>query len=159
LLAEQAGIMVLVAPTGAVKGRPLEQALLAALRKTLRVAQLGAVMLAVLALTIVPFVLLGLLTYGIFVSRHDIKFYVENRPPGFWLAACVGVILLLGALAAGTWLYVRWAFALPILLFEDQFGRAALRASRERVHGAGWRIGIILFGWLLGALLVGVAVE
>jgi glycerophosphoryl diester phosphodiesterase len=57
------------------------------------------------------------------------------------------------------WLYVRWAFALPILLFEKRFANAALRISRERVQGVGWRVGFLLLGWMLGVLLLGVALE
>jgi glycerophosphoryl diester phosphodiesterase len=157
LLFEQAGIMVLVVLTGPVERPPVGQALLAAFLKTLRVAQLAAVMVALLALTFVPFVLLAVLTYGAFLSQHDINYYLTDRPPVFWLAAGVGVLLLLAALAAGVWLFVRWALALPILLFEGQFARAALRASRERVRGVGWRVGLLLLGWQLAALLLGVA--
>jgi glycerophosphoryl diester phosphodiesterase len=159
LLLEQAGIMVLVSLTGSVERPPVKQILLATFLKTLRVVQLGAVKVALLALTFIPFILLAILTYGVFLSQHDINYYLTDRPPVFWFAAVIGVLLLLSALATGIVLYVQWAFALPILLFEKQFARVALRASRERVRGAGWRVGFLLFGWLLGALLLGVALE
>jgi glycerophosphoryl diester phosphodiesterase len=151
--------MALVSLTGSVERPPVKQILLATFLKTLRVAQLGAVKVALLALTFIPFILLAALTYGVFLSRHDINYYLTDRPPVFWLAAVIGVLLLLSALATGIVLYVRWAFALPILLFEQQFARVAMRASRERVRGAGWRVGFFLLGWLLGALLLGVALE
>jgi glycerophosphoryl diester phosphodiesterase len=158
LLLEQAGIMVLVSGIGSAERPPIKQTLRAAFWKTLRVVQLGAVKLALLALTFVPFVLLAALTYGIFLSRHDINYYLTDRPPVFWIAGSIGVLLLLAAFVTGMVLYVRWAFALPILLFEDPAARAALRASRERVRGVGWRVGFLLLGWLLGALLLGAAV-
>jgi glycerophosphoryl diester phosphodiesterase len=157
LLLEQAGIMVLVERTAE---RPsLGQMVRAAFWKALRVAHLGAVKVVLLALTLVPFVVLAVLTYVVLLSRHDINYYWTDRPPVFWLAAGIGVLLLLAAVAVGIWLYVRWAFALPILLFERQFARAALRASRERVRGVGWRVGMILVGWQLAALLLGVALQ
>jgi glycerophosphoryl diester phosphodiesterase len=159
LLLEQAGIMALVSLNDAVERPPVKQMLRVSFLKTLRVAQLGAIKVALLALTFVPFVLLAVLTYGLFLSRHDINYYLADRPPVFWLAAGSGVLLLLAALATGMLLYVRWAFALPILLFEKPFARAALRASRERVRGVGWRVGFLLLGWLLGVLLLGVALE
>ncbi len=157
LLFEQAGIMVLAALAGSAERPPVAHTLLAAVRKTLRVAQLGAVKAALLALTFVPFVLLAVLTYSIFLTRHDVYFYWKERPPVFWVAAGIGFLLLLAALATAAWLYVRWAFALPIVLFEKRFAPAALRASRERVRGAGWRVGLLLLGWLLGTLLLGAA--
>jgi glycerophosphoryl diester phosphodiesterase len=159
LLFEQAGIMVLAARTGASEHPPFKQTLRAAFGKSLRIVQLGAVQAGLLALALVPFVLLAVLTYGIFLSEHDIYFYWKDRPPVFWVAAGIGGLLLLAALAVSAWLYVRWAFALPILLFENQFSRAALRASRERVCGQGWRVGLVLLGWLLGVLLLGVVLE
>jgi glycerophosphoryl diester phosphodiesterase len=103
--------------------------------------------------------LLAVLTYALFLSEHDLYFYWKDRPPAFWLAAGIGGLLLLGALTVAAWLSVRWAFALPILLFENQSSRAALRCSRERVRGAGWRVGFVLFGWLAGVLLLGVVLE
>jgi glycerophosphoryl diester phosphodiesterase len=159
LLFEQAGVMALAARAGRAERLPLKLALGAAFGKSLRIVQLGAVQAALLALALVPFVLLAILTYRIFLSEHDIYFYWKDRPPVFWLAAAAGGLILLGALAVGTWLCVRWAFALPILLFENQSSGAALRASRERVRGVGWRVGFILLGWLAGVLLLGVAVE
>jgi glycerophosphoryl diester phosphodiesterase len=155
LLLEQAGIMILVALAGPGERPSIKQQLREAWRHTFRIAQLGALKVALLALTFLPFVLLALLTYGIFLSQYDINYYLQDRPPVFWLAAGIGVLLVLAGLGAGMVLYVRWAFALPIVLFEKQFARAALRASRERVRGAGWRVGFILLGWQLALLLLG----
>jgi glycerophosphoryl diester phosphodiesterase len=157
LLLEQAGIMVLVTWTGRAKRPPAKQMLRAAFLKVLGVAQLSAVKVVLLGLTLVPFVLLAVVTYGIFLTQHDIYYYLNDRPPAFWLAAGIGAVLLTAALVAGAWFYVRWAFALPILLFEGRFAPAALRASRERVRGVRWRVGFFLLGWLLGALLLGAA--
>jgi glycerophosphoryl diester phosphodiesterase len=159
LLLEQAGGMVLVALRGAVERPSFKQSLRAAFRKVLGIVLLGAIKAALLALALAPFVLLAVLTYNIFLSEHDIYFYLKDRPPVFWLAAGIGALLLCAALAVAMLLYVRWAFALPILLFENQSPRAALRASRERVRGVGWRVGFLLLGWLLGVLLLGVALE
>jgi glycerophosphoryl diester phosphodiesterase len=159
LLFEQAGVMALAAWAGRPERPPFRQALRSAFRKSLRIVQLGAVQAALLALALVPFVLLAVLTYVFVLSEHDLYFVWKDRPPAFWLAAGIGGLLLLGALTAGAVLYVRWAFALPILLFENQFSRAALRASGERVRGAGWRVGSLLLGWLAGVFLLGAGLE
>jgi glycerophosphoryl diester phosphodiesterase len=157
LLFEPAGIMVLAARADSAGRPPLRQTLAAAFLMPLRVVKLGAVKLALLALTFAPFVLLAVLIYGIFLSRHDINHYLKDRPPAFWVAAAISALLLLAALAAGLFLYVRWSFALPILLFEGLPAHAALRASHERVRGAGRRVGFLLLGWQLAALLLGSA--
>jgi glycerophosphoryl diester phosphodiesterase len=159
LLFEQASVMVLVALTGPGERPPIKAMLRTAVRRSLRVVWLGAVVAALVALALLPFALGAVLTYWIFLSEHDIYFYLTVRPPAFWVAAGIGTVLLLAALAMVLWLYVRWAFALPILLFENQSVRGALRASRERVRGAGWRIGLSLVGWPVAVLLLGAALE
>jgi glycerophosphoryl diester phosphodiesterase len=159
LLFEQASVMVIAALTGPGPGPPVKAMLRTAVRKSWRVVQLGALMAAQLALALLPFVLLGLLPYGILLSWLDSSFSLNVRPPAFWAAACLRGLLVVAALATITWLYVRWAFALPILLFENQSARAALRASRERVRGVSWRVGFVLVGWLVGVLLLGAAAE
>jgi glycerophosphoryl diester phosphodiesterase len=159
LLVEQAGIMILADLAGSIERPPFKQMLRAGVEKSLRIVQLGAVQAALLALALVPFVLLAILTYAVLLSEYDIYFYLKQRPPAFWLAAGIGGVLLLAALAVSAWLCIRWAFALPIVLFESRSSRAALRASRERVRGAGWRVGFFLLGWLAGVLLLGVVIE
>jgi glycerophosphoryl diester phosphodiesterase len=156
LLFEQAGVMALAA-AAVPGGRPNLRILLAAVRKTLRIARLGALKVALLALTVVPFVLLAVLTYAVFLTRHDLYFYLKVRPPAFWLAAATGGTLLVAALAAGTAFYVRWSLALPILVFESDSASAALRASRDRVRGVAWRVGLVLVGWQIAVLSAGAA--
>src|SRR5439155_2197348 len=87
--------------------------------------------------------------------RNDINYYLSDRPPAFWTAAGIAAALVVAALAVAAWLYVRWALALPILIFENLPTLAALRASAERVRGAEWRIGTALIGWNVLGLLVG----
>jgi glycerophosphoryl diester phosphodiesterase len=159
LLFEQAGVMVLAALCGPSKRPPFKQMLRATFGKLLRIVQLGAVKAALLALALVPFALAALVTYRILLSEYDIYFYLKERPLAFWLAAGIGGVLLLAALALTTVLYVRWALALPILVFENQFSRAALRASCERVRRAAWRIGLMLVGWLACVVVLGVVTE
>ncbi len=158
LLLEQAGIMIIAALYDSGGRHPVGPMLRAAFGQALRVVRLGALKVALLALTLVPFTVLAALTYELLLSGHDINYYLTDRPPAFWVAAGIGTLLLAGALAAGLVLYVRWAFALPILLFEGQLVRPALRASSARVRGAGWRVALLLLGWQAAALLLGVAV-
>jgi glycerophosphoryl diester phosphodiesterase len=159
LLFEQAGVMVLVTVSGSGTRLAFKQAIRVALGRLLRIVQLGAVQAALLALVVLPLALLAFLTYRILLTDHDIYFYLNDRPPVFWLAASIGLVLLLAVFAIGMVLYVRWAFALPILLFESRFSREALRASRERMRGASWRLGAILVGWPLAVLLLWVILE
>jgi glycerophosphoryl diester phosphodiesterase len=157
LLFEQGAIMVIVARAGRPERPTFRQILGDATLNMFRVVQLSAVKVVLLALALLPITLLAVLTYGIFLTQHDIYFYLKDRPPVFWIAAAIGVFLLLAAVVIGLWLYVRWAFALPILLFERQFAPIALYASGRRIHGIVWRVGALLLGWLLVSLVLGVS--
>jgi glycerophosphoryl diester phosphodiesterase len=159
LLFEQAGVMVLADLCSPSEPPPFKKMLRAFFGKLLRIFQLGALQAALLAATLAPFALLAFFTYRILLSEFDIYFYLKERPPAFWRAAIIGGLILLAALALTTALYVRWSLALPILVFENRFSRAALRASNELVRGAAWRIGVALVGWLAGVVLLGVVVE
>lgn len=155
LLFEQAGIMVIAARFNTGRYEEARPVVRAAVGKTLRIIQLGAVQAGLMVLAMAPFVVLLLLTHHLFLSDHDIYFYLTTKPPAFWQAAGIGGIVLLAAVATGAWLYVRWVFALPVLLFENAPAGPALRASRDRVCGVAWRVGGILLGWHLAMLLVG----
>ncbi len=159
LLLEQAGIMILATHSDGVDRPHFKQLLGRAFPQVLRVTQMGAIMLTILATAAIPFLLMALLTYGILLSEHDIYYYLKVRPPNFWLAAGVGGVLLVGAFAVGAWLSIRWIFALPILLFEKQSVLSALRASRDRVRGVAWRVSFLLGGWLFGVLLIGIGLD
>src|SRR5262249_10086462 len=130
---EQAGVMVIAAGSTFSGGRPFQQNLRAAFEKLHRIVQLGAAEAALMTIALLPLWLLAILAYVLLLSQYDIYFYLTERPPAFWLAAGIGTILLVAALGVGSWFCVRWALALPIVLFENQGARAAMRASRERV--------------------------
>ena len=54
----------------------------------------------------------------------------------------------------GVWLYVAWAFAMPVLLVEGLRGRKALRRSFELVQGRWWRtFGVIAVGFILAGII------
>jgi glycerophosphoryl diester phosphodiesterase len=154
-LLEQAGIMVIGSLGERGKTNPGRPALATLLWAILRVVKLGAIKALLVALTLAPFTALVLLVYFFFLTEQDIYFYLRERPPVFWVAGALGGLILAAAAAAGLWLYVQWSFALPILLFEHQPAAAALRLSRQRVRGAGWRIAALLLGWQTAALTLG----
>jgi hypothetical protein len=57
-------------------------------------------------------------------------------------------------IAPGIWLYVAWAFALPVLLVEGLRGRQALGRSFELVRGRWWKtFGTLIVGFILAAII------
>jgi len=102
-----------------------------------------------------PFVGLAGLTYSLAFGGGDINFYLADRPPVFYLAAAIGIILALGAAAALAVLYVRWFFAVPVCLFERLRFVSALRGSAALVRGRSWHIFRVVLIWQISRVLLG----
>jgi glycerophosphoryl diester phosphodiesterase len=116
-------------------------------------------------LIVAPFLALAGGVYALLLTRYDIYFYLNVRPPEFWIAATlIGAILAAGAFFLLRRL-LRWSFAIPILLFEDLRPREALRESDQRMRSrlfslAAWHAGWLAAGFLLSgaaAAILGLA--
>ncbi len=157
-LIEHVGVIAIAAAPLRGQAATVRGTLAALAAVSLRLLTFGLDSLATLAFLCAPFVALAGLAYLALLSRHDINYYLSSRPPSFYAAAAVGGVLLAGLAARLVVLYVDLVLVMPILLFEDRRGRAAIRESRERVRGARLRIGAILVGWQVAGTLLGIAV-
>jgi Membrane domain of glycerophosphoryl diester phosphodiesterase len=103
--------------------------------------------------------------------RSSLSFALHLTPSLLLLTVLYVLGVVLGTaffIAPGIWLYVAWAFAMPVLLVEGLRGRNALRRSFELVKGRWWRtFGVIAVGFILagiistvvqGAFLIGIVV-
>ena len=96
--------------------------------------------------------------------RSSLSYALRHVPSLLWLGVLYVLGVMLGTLLLilpGIWLYVAWAFALPVLLVEGLRGAKALRRSFDLVKGRWWRtFGVIVVGFILagiiGALVQGV---
>jgi glycerophosphoryl diester phosphodiesterase len=150
---EQACMMTLVfvADRGAVPS--VLGALRYALVRVIAILQLaGRIVLRVLLLS-APFLALAGLMYLILLTEYDINYYLTTQPLTFKVALAGGVLLGIGLTIALTLLAVRLVFALPILLFEGNGSRIALRESAVRSRGHRLRIGLGVFVWGLAAFV------
>jgi glycerophosphoryl diester phosphodiesterase len=84
----------------------------------------------------IPFLLAGGLTYLALLRAHDINYYLARRPPEFWIAGAIVVLIVVGIIAAVVRTVARWALAMPLLLFEKVHPRHALAGSAKRTSGS-----------------------
>src|SRR5262245_38688157 len=84
----------------------------------------------------IPFVLACGLTYLALLREHDINFYLARRPPEFWIAGAIVVLVVAGVIAVLARAVARWALAMPLLLFENVHPRHALGESARRTSGS-----------------------
>jgi glycerophosphoryl diester phosphodiesterase len=124
---------------------------------SVRVVSVGARGVGMLAVLCAPFVVLGGIAYLVLLSRHDINYYLEGRPPSWYVALGIGVGLAAAMAFRVAVLYVSTIFVVPILLFGGHSVGAAIRESRAHSEGARLRIGVVLLGWQIIGSLLGVA--
>lgn len=151
---EVTGLMAIGFAEAEGKKLDARRAILFSFSRAHRVLALTGHMAVRILAGVLPFALGGGLVYLAFLREHDINFYLSRKPPAFWAAA------VLVALLAATLVFVfvrtiaRWAFALPIVLFEDVPPRSALGESRRRSDGDRPVILATLGAWAAAALLV-----
>ncbi len=163
--AEQAALMTV--GFGAADGRRVGW--FAALRfvasKWHAILPLGSQLLARTLLITAPFGLASWLVFSRFLSAHDINYYLQQRPPEFYWAGGL-ILILLGTLASILVHKIAgWLLSLPAVLFEDLRPAAAIKDSQAASRGhrkeiVGWLIAWLLVGtiaslastWLIGSL-------
>ena len=89
--------------------------------------------------------------------RGSLTYAVRHAGPLLAMTALYLGGVTIGAVAMllpGIWLYVAWAFALPVLLVEGLRGPSALGRSYALVRGRWWRtFGVIALGFLLAIVI------
>ncbi len=89
--------------------------------------------------------------------RASLRYALRHAGPLLALTAIYVGGVTIGAIAMlvpGIWLYIAWAFALPVLLVEGLRGPAAMRRSYTLVRGRWWRtFGVISLGFLLAIVI------
>ncbi len=140
-----------------LEGREVTMAdTLATLRAVaVRILSFGVAKLGLLAVLCTPFVVLAGLAYLVLLTRHDINYYLANRPPSWYLALAIGALLMT---VLGTALLA--ALRRHDLRRADPLARTKRGPrGRPRELGADERarawVGSIVLGWQLLGMIAG----
>ena len=120
----------------------------------LNVLRLSGHMVLRVILGVLPFALAAGVVYMLLLRAHDINYYLAEHPPEFWIAAFligligIGFALLLARTIA------RWAFAWPLVVFEQVHPRQALGESARRAAGSYGLILASLAMWAVSAFVL-----
>jgi glycerophosphoryl diester phosphodiesterase len=152
-LAHQAGCLLILSnpalrPTAAIVG---------ALVSLPRLATVGAAMFAWGLVVVVPLLVGALVIRNAYLSDHDINWYLATKPPEWAKALRLAAALAVPCVGVFAVLVVRWAFVVPVALFERRSGFGALRRSAQLIRGRALSIAAPLLGWLILSTLVTVA--
>lgn len=125
-----------------------------ALRFTARLVPLAGRIIARLLLIAAPFLAALGGVYRLLLGKHDINFYLADKPPEFWWGVGLAGLLLAGLAIVVLKKIANWTLTIPLVLFEASHGREALRRSRRATSAHAWSIALWLATWLvsIGAL-------
>jgi glycerophosphoryl diester phosphodiesterase len=151
---EQACLMTIAFGSVHYLAVSVRQALRYAFVRAWRVLSLATRIVVRVMLIAAPFLAAGAAIFAVLLTKLDINFYLSQRPPAFWAAAVLLGIVLAGLAVTIAVMLARWAFALPLVLFEDVEPARALRVSADRTQGDRWRIAVWIIGWAMASLVL-----
>lgn len=100
-----------------------------------RILPLGSHLLARALAVSSPLLALAGAVFWLFLTKHDINYYLNEKPPEFyWAGGIIGVLLAILAVLLIR-LFASWMFALPALLFRDFSPREAIAHSVGETRG------------------------
>lgn len=144
---EQSVLMTIALGSQPGKIMPVIPALVFVLRQSRQVYTLAAWLVGRIALVVMPFLALGGAGFWMLLTSHDINFYLDQKPPQFWLAVALMGSLLAAMLATLLMLATRWCLALPVVLFENSPPSTAFSISALRTRSQRRSIAVLLATW------------
>ena len=154
---EQAALMSIV--IGERKGLEVDfwRALVFVTGRAWSVLKVTALIVARVLLIAAPFLVLAGLTYKVLLTRHDINFYLAEKPPEFSWAVGIAAVLVVVLVILLARRLIGWAFSLPLVIFGGVRPKAALQESRAMVRGNQKMIATWLIGWAVASFIVSTA--
>jgi glycerophosphoryl diester phosphodiesterase len=148
--------LVMVIGFASIKGRRIKwyDAFRYTLKNISAIIHLAWIAVHRLALIIFPFLAVCGSVYLLFLNKHDINYYLTDKPPEFHLS--VVIVGLCFALTSLMIIYKisGWILALPMVLFEKTVGKQALAASYKAVLGKKLKISLYIVSCIISVLLI-----
>jgi len=150
-LVEQVGLTAILLSARSEEPLDASRALRLVARLGPRLLGVAATLLSAGLVVLAPFLAIAGLMAQRLLARHDINFYLAERPPEFLTAAGVLGLVAILTIAIAAWLAVRWRLIVPVLLCEE--GRPwALLASSTQLVRHNWRL--TAGAWIQTELLI-----
>jgi glycerophosphoryl diester phosphodiesterase len=152
-LVEHGGLSALV--LGALKGRAFRTgpAWRWLVKELPRLAALGARLVGWGVVLLAPLLAMAGLLVPRLLAKHDINYYLANRPSEFMVTAVVIGLVAAATLGAAIWLLIRWRLVVQVCIFDRREGKAAFREAAALSRGVGASLAGRCFA-VLGILLL-----
>jgi glycerophosphoryl diester phosphodiesterase len=123
--AEQAGLLIISLEAAFEKEVSVSLVLWEQITRLPALIRLGLLQAAGYLVASIPF-LLGIgLVYWLLLREWDLYYYINVQPLSWWIAIIIAGAISAAYLFLAAWLYARWLFAIPLLVFEDATPAAA----------------------------------
>jgi len=154
--AEQTGLLIIV--VRAVRGGnvSVSRVLWEHIKYLPALFRLGFFQAAVYMLAAIPFGFGIGLTYWLLLGDYDLYFYLNVQPASWWIALSIAGVLLSAYLLLAAWLYIRWLFSIPVLVFENAGPVEALKKSWKQTRGQFRKLGFPLAGCWLAVIILSI---
>lgn len=147
-LFEQAVLMTIVVSRQHGRTVDVTRSVIFAYSKVPGILRIASSMIVQLTLIVAPFLLVGGAVYYFLLTDNDINYYLQKKPPKFWIAAGLIGVVLSGMFLVSLRLVIRWLLALPLHLFEDVDARQCLQESQSRLRGKERSLAMCLIAWI-----------
>jgi glycerophosphoryl diester phosphodiesterase len=151
---ERVGLIIIFAAAFQNKALLIRQLLWIELKRFWSIIRLGLLQAAVYIAVSLPFFALCFLTYNSLLRKHDITYYLVAKPPEWRTAFVLGCVFVFLNLVVITYIYLRWLFAVPILVFERIKPKEALKRSWKQTRPVVLNMGVTLALWVIGLILL-----
>jgi glycerophosphoryl diester phosphodiesterase len=151
--AEQTGLLIILVRAARGRNVSVSHVLWDNIKHTPPLVRLGILQAGVYLVASIPFGLGIGLTYWLLLREWDIYFYMNVQPLSWWIALAIGGTISIAFLLLAAWLYVRWLFSIPALVFENATPTGALRKSWQQTRGRFWEFGLPLAACWLAVLV------
>lgn len=149
LLFEYSGLIVLA--DAAFRGTrfSIGQTIARILRAAPQLFGLAVLQTSLAIIVALPFLGLAAVAYWLLLTGADINYYLDARPPRFWIAVAIGIVLGIACTISTLWFFLRWALAVPACVLGGQTALAAQRSSAILMRGRSGRLLMVVVGWQL----------
>ena len=145
--AEQVGLLVIAGNAVFKKQVSVSRVLWEQITRLPALVRLGLIQAAIYLAAGVPF-LLGIgLTYRLLLWEWDLYYYINVKPTEWWIAVAIAGSIAAAYFVLAVWLYIRWFFSIPVLIFEGTAPLDALRKSWRQTRGRFWEFVVTLLIW------------
>jgi len=154
LFAEQGVLMVI--GFGAVENRQVTwlNALRYVAAYAVNMVTLAGNVIVRMLITAAPFLAAIGGVYLIFLTRHDINFYLVEKPAEWWWALTLAGFLLAVLAVILLRMFANWILTLPMVLFQGSRGREELNESKRHLRGRARFIAVLLIVWIAGIAII-----